>query len=63
MPAASATGSRCISRSNTPLKPTATISSPVTTNAPIVCASGSPATLVISSAAPGVDQAVSTGIR
>ena len=61
--AASAVGSCFISRSNAPLSPIAMIASPVSTNAPMISAIGRPLTPVISSAAPGVDQAVSTGIR
>ena len=52
---------RCIKRSNTPLKPTAITNKEDTTNAPTTSAMGMPLAAVINIAAPGVDQAVTTG--
>ena len=59
-----ATGIRFISRSNSRVAPARTISTAQTTKAPIACAIVNPATpvaLVAISAAPGVDQAATTG--
>jgi hypothetical protein len=59
---AMATGMRSISFSNQPLAPAQTISRPQTMKAPMASGMATPA-LDASSAAPGVDQAVSTGWR
>ena len=61
IPAAKGKGIRCIKRSNTPLKPTAITNKEDTTNAPTTSAMGIPLAAVINIAAPGVDQAVTTG--
>ena len=50
-------------RSNMPLKPTNAVDIATSTNAPIASDSGTPALLAISIAAPGVDHAVTIGIR
>ena len=63
MPEASDSGRRLITRSNAPVKPASVISTAQTTNAPIASAIGTPAALVMSIAAPGVDHAVTTGTR
>ena len=63
MPDASDAGMRLIIRSKRPEKPDAAISNADIRNAPIASDSGSPATLPISMAAPGVDHAVTTGMR
>ncbi len=60
---ASETEMRRIIRSKTPENPAAVPSSSATTNAPIASVSGKPPPPLISSAAPGVDQAATTGIR
>ena len=54
---------RSITRAKAPLAPAATISAAQTMKAPMASAIGTPAPAVTSSAAPGVDQAVSTGWR
>jgi hypothetical protein len=54
-------GMRLMIRSNDPEKPAAAISTADTTKAPTASDSGTPAALPISMAAPGVDQAVTTG--
>ena len=58
---ASAVGILSINRANKPLTPANTINSPQNTNAPIACGRLTPARLVTSSAAPGVDHATMTG--
>ena len=50
-------------RANQPLAPATVMSSAHTMKAPTACAIGTPTPAVTSSAAPGVDQAVSTGCR
>ena len=57
-----ATGMRSISFSNQPLAPAQAISSPQTMKAPMASGISTPE-VDASSAAPGVDQAVSTGWR
>ena len=63
MPDASDTGMRLRLRSNTPLKPATAINMADSTNAPMASAYGTPVLLAISMAAPGVDHAVTTGMR
>ncbi len=63
MPAARDIGILLIARSNHPVKPTSVTSAPDTRNAPIASGIETPAALVISMAAPEVDQAVAIGIR
>ncbi len=63
MPEAIAAGMRSRMRSNHPENPASAISAAHTRNAPIACGIDTPAALVISIAAPGVDQAVTTGMR
>ena len=60
---ASAMGIRSMTRSNHPVTPNNVISPAHSTKAPIASAIGTPARLVTSSAAPGVDHAVTTGSR
>lgn len=62
-PDANVSGTRRMPRSNTPLKPTMAVSAATSTNAPMASDSGTSALLAISIAAPGVDHAVTTGIR
>ena len=50
-------------RLNSPEKPASAVSIATSTNAPMASDSGTPAWLAISIAAPGVDQAVTTGMR
>ena len=50
-------------RSNQPVAPATKISRPQNMNAPMASAIGTPTRLVASSAAPGVDQAVTMGMR
>ena len=54
---------RFMARSNQPLTPATVMSSAQTMKAPTASAMPTPAPAVTSSAAPGVDQAVSTGWR
>lgn len=54
---------RSIARSNQPEKPTIVMSAAETRNAPVASSIESPAALVTSRAAPGVDHAVTTGTR
>ena len=63
MPEASDTGMRRIAFSNTPEKPASAPISAASTKAPIASDSGSAAAPTTSIAAPGVDQAVTTGMR
>ena len=63
MPEASGTGMRDMPRSNQPVAPAITMSTADTRNAPIMAGIGNPTALVARSAAPGVDQAVTTGTR
>ena len=63
IPEAMDTGMRLIARSNQPENPAMAIRSPDTMNAPIASGSETPAAAVISIAAPGVDHAVTTGMR
>jgi hypothetical protein len=63
MPEAIEIGRRPIIFSKQPLKPETVISIAETRKAPIASGIETPAALVISIAAPGVDQAVSTGTR
>ena len=63
MPEAIATGMRSIARSNQPEKPAIVISAAETRKAPVASSIVRPAALVTSRAAPGVDQAVTTGAR
>ncbi len=63
MPEASDTGIRLMVFSNTPEKPQAAISAAEIMKAPMASDSGRPAALLISMAAPGVDHAVTTGMR
>lgn len=58
-----AAGTCRISRPNTPVNPTSVITAPATTNAPTASAYAYAPRLVTSSAAPGVDHAVMTGVR
>ena len=61
MAEASETGMRLIARSNQPEKPATAISTPHNKKAPIASGMATPLALVMSMAAPGVDQAVTTG--
>lgn len=61
--AASGTGIRPMSRLNHPVTPLTRMSRPEKTKAPTACAIGTPLRPVVSSAAPGVDHAVTTGAR
>ena len=63
MPAAMPSGSFDIARSKRPENPAIASSSPHSMNAPIASGIDTPATPVTSIAAPGVDQAVTTGAR
>ena len=63
IPEAIEMGTRPIIRSNQPLNPEIVISAAETRKAPIASGIETPAALVINIAAPGVDQAVSTGTR
>ncbi len=63
MPEASEMGMRRIAFSNNPEKPASMPSTAASTNAPTASRNGTPAALPISMAAPGVDQAVTTGTR
>jgi hypothetical protein len=63
IPAAIDIGMRFIARSNHPVKPLSASRTADTTKAPIASAIGTPAALVTSIAAPGVDHAVTTGAR
>ncbi len=54
---------RSMTRANQPVAPASVMSSAQTMKAPTACSIGTPAPAVTSSAAPGVDQAVSTGWR
>ena len=63
MPAASDFGTCFISVSTQPVTPHTVISAEATRNAPTASLIGRPTSAVASSAAPGVDQAVSTGLR
>jgi hypothetical protein len=63
MPAPIAGGIRCSNRSNQPLTPATVISAAETTKAPVAASIDTPAALVINIAAPGVDHAVTTGMR
>ena len=60
---AMATGMRFITRSNKPLKPTAVMSRPHKRKAPMASGIVRPDAPAAITAAPGVDQAVSTGLR
>ena len=61
--AASEAGTLRISRSKLPVRPQSAINSEAKIKAPIASAYGTPGRLLISSAAPGVDQAMTTGVR
>ena len=63
IPEASGTGMRDMPRSNQRVTPKSTMSAPETRKAPMAADMGSPAALVAMRAAPGVDQAVTTGVR
>ncbi len=63
MPDAIDTGMRLIARSNQPENPAIVIIDAETRKAPVASAKDTPAAPVISIAAPGVDQAVTTGMR
>ncbi|XHI62903.1 hypothetical protein ABZP12_00001 [Xanthomonas euvesicatoria] len=63
IPEASETGIRRIARSNNPENPATIPNTAATPNAPTASPNGTPAALPISIAAPGVDQAVTTGTR
>ena len=63
MPEATGTGMRDIPRSNQPVTPARSMSTALARKAPTMADMGRPAALVASSAAPGVDQAVTTGTR
>jgi hypothetical protein len=63
MPEAMATGMRPIARSNQPENPQSVMRPPDTRKAPVASSMDRPAALVTSRAAPGVDQAVTTGTR
>ena len=63
IPEAIGTGMRSIARSNQPENPTRVMSAAGTRNAPVASSIESPAALVTSRAAPGVDHAVTTGTR
>ncbi len=60
---ASARGRRCIRRSNRPVTPHRVINSAEKRKAPMASLMLTPGRLVASRAAPGVDQAVSSGMR
>jgi len=61
--AASDAGTRRISRSKLPVRPHRAISAEAKMKAPMASAYGTPGRLVINRAAPGVDQAITTGVR
>src|SRR5690606_24235519 len=61
-PAAGGSGTRPSSRSNTPENPATATSTPLSRKPATASSIGTPAALVTSTAAPGVDQAVTTGI-
>ncbi len=63
MPEAREIGMRRIARSNNPENPATIPKTAATTNAPMASRNGTPAALPINIAAPGVDQAVTTGTR
>ena len=63
MPAASDFGMCFISVSTQPVKPHSAIKAEATRKAPMASFIGTPTSAVASSAAPGVDQAVRTGLR
>ena len=63
MPDASDTGMRLIIRSKKPENPHTAISNADSRNAPMASDNGKPAALLINIAAPGVDHAVTTGMR
>ncbi len=56
-------GTALISRPNRPVTPNSTTTTPLSTNAPTASRYGYAPRLVTSRAAPGVDQAVTTGVR
>ncbi len=58
-----ATGMRSIARSNQPEKPASVIRAAETRKAPVASSMVRPTAPVTSRAAPGVDQAVTTGAR
>ncbi|GAA1436587.1 hypothetical protein GCM10009602_00080 [Nocardiopsis tropica] len=62
-PAASGTGTRSITLSNQPVTPLRVIRAAENRNAPTACAIVTPSRPTASSAAPGVDHAVTTGAR